>query len=141
MSWVSSVNIGAARDSAKARAGLTGIDKRPVSAAVHVRDPGPKGTGGSGLAEDAVVDLRHHGGSDQAVYAYAAEDLDEWAARLDRPLAPGNFGENLTTTGIDVTGARIGQRWQVGDELLLEVSTPRIPCGTFTDWLGEHATR
>ncbi|WP_329175901.1 MOSC domain-containing protein [Streptomyces decoyicus] len=118
--------------------GGTGIDKRPVDGPVSVTAPGPKGTGGSGLAGDAVVDLRHHGGDDQAVYAYAREDLDDWQRELGRELANGFFGENLTTSGVEVTGARIGERWRVGPQLLLEVTSPRIPCRTFHGWLGER---
>ena len=81
--------------------------------------------------------MKHHGGADQAVYAYAREDLDVWAAKLRRPLPNGIFGENLTTIGIDVNGALIGERWLIGRSLLLEVSCPRIPCTTFQGWLGE----
>ena len=55
---------------------------------------------------------KFHGGDDQAVYAYAREDLDEWETRLERPLANGMFGENLTTTGVEVTHALIGERWR-----------------------------
>ncbi|MGW7579275.1 MOSC domain-containing protein [Streptomyces sp. NPDC054765] len=118
--------------------GGTGIDKRPVDGPVAVTAPGPKGTGGSGLAGDTVVDLRFHGGDDQAVYAYAREDLDDWQRELGRELANGVFGENLTTSGVEVTGARVGERWRVGPQLLLEVTSPRIPCRTFHGWLGEH---
>jgi MOSC domain-containing protein YiiM len=74
-------------------------------------------------------------GPDQAVYAYAREDLDIWAAELDTPLRGGVFGENLTTEGIDVTGALIGERWRLGCEVVMEVCCPRIPCGTFQGWL------
>ena len=77
--------------------GVTGIDKRPVDGPVRVAAPGPKGIGGSGLAGDAVCEKQHHGGDDQAVYAFAREDLDEWERELGRPLANGAFGENLTT--------------------------------------------
>ncbi|GAA3876263.1 MOSC domain-containing protein [Streptomyces sedi] len=118
--------------------GLTGIDKRPTEGGVAVEAPGPKGTGGSGLAGDTVADLRHHGGDDQAVYAYAREDLDRWSEELGRPLHNGVFGENLTTEGIDVNDVRIGERWRVGGELLLEATSPRIPCSTFADWLGQR---
>ena len=117
---------------------LTGIDKQPVSGPVMVTAPGPKGTGAVGLAGDRVYDVKNHGGSDQAVYAYAREDLDQWEAELARPLANGVFGENLTTQGIDVNGALIGERWRVGASVLLEVSCPRIPCGTFQGWLAEE---
>ncbi|CAM5716239.1 Sulfurase OS=Streptomyces antimycoticus OX=68175 GN=SSPO_044220 PE=4 SV=1 [Streptomyces antimycoticus] len=118
--------------------GGTGIDKRPVERPVRVSAPGPKGQGTSGLFGDTVCDTRHHGGDDQAVYAYAREDLDVWEQELGRELANGVFGENLTTSGIDVSGALIGERWRVGNELLLEVTSPRIPCRTFAGWLGER---
>ncbi|MFE7317061.1 MOSC domain-containing protein [Streptomyces sp. NPDC057555] len=132
------VNIGRATPSPYTSAeGGTGIDKRPVDGPVAVAAPGRRGVGGSGLAGDAVVDTRHHGGDDQAVYAYAREDLDDWQRRLDRELTNGSFGENLTTAGVDVTGARIGERWRVGPEVLLEVTSPRIPCRTFQGWLDE----
>ncbi|WP_432142989.1 MOSC domain-containing protein [Streptomyces sp. bgisy084] len=134
-----SVNVGRPTPSRHTDAeGGTGIDKRPVDGPVAVAAPGPKGVGGSGLAGDAVVDLRHHGGDDQAVYAYAREDLDDWQRELGRELANGAFGENFTTSGVEVTGARIGERWRVGPRLLLEVSGPRIPCRTFQGWLGER---
>jgi MOSC domain-containing protein YiiM len=130
-----SVNVGKPRPNPWKPVALTGIDKRPVSGPVMVTAPGPKGTGAVGLAGDRVYDVRHHGGPDQAVYAYAREDLDIWAAELDTPLRGGVFGENLTTEGIDVTGALIGERWRLGREVILEVCCPRIPCGTFQGWL------
>ncbi|MDL5203301.1 MOSC domain-containing protein [Streptomyces sp. ALI-76-A] len=118
--------------------GVTGIDKRPAEGPVRVAAPGPKGVGGSGLAGDAVCERRHHGGDDQAVYAVAREDLDDWERELGRPLANGVFGENLTTLGIDVSGALIGERWRIGSEVVLEVSSGRIPCRTFQGHMGER---
>lgn len=118
--------------------GLTGIDKRPVDGPVLVSAPGPKGSGGSGLAGDAVCDLRHHGGDDQAVYAVAREDLDDWERELGRRLASGSFGENFTTRDVDVSGALIGERWRVGADLVLEVTSGRIPCRTFQGHMGEE---
>ncbi|MFC9505159.1 MOSC domain-containing protein [Streptomyces sp. NPDC057002] len=117
--------------------GVTGIDKRPVDGAVRVSAPGPKGIGGSGLAGDAVCKLEHHGGDDQAVYAMAREDLDEWERELGRTLADGAFGENLTTQGLDVSGALIGERWRIGPEAVLEITSGRIPCRTFQGHLEE----
>ncbi|MGW0603015.1 MOSC domain-containing protein [Streptomyces sp. NPDC002640] len=117
--------------------GLTGIDKRPVDGPVRVFAPGPKGAGASGMTGDAVCHTRHHGGDDQAVYAYAREDLDEWERDLGRPLRSGVFGENLTVSGLDVSGARVGERWRVGPEVVLQVTSPRIPCGTFQGHMGE----
>ncbi|MEU8705237.1 MOSC domain-containing protein [Streptomyces sp. NPDC048565] len=137
---VLTVNLGRPTPSAHTdgASGLTGIGKHPSEGPVRVDDPGPKGSGGSGLTGDSVCDLRHHGGSDQAVYAYAREELDVWEEQLGRPLPNGSFGENLTTSGIDVSHARIGERWRIGDELVLEVTSGRIPCRTFAGHMGER---
>lgn len=137
-----SVNLGRATPGfASERAGgpgVTGIDKRPVEGPVMITDPGPKGSGASGVAGDAVCNLRYHGGHDQAVYAYAGEDLDAWQEALGRALGAGSFGENLTTESVDVTGALIGERWRVGPDCVLEVTAPRLPCRTFATWLAER---
>ncbi|MEV7402359.1 MOSC domain-containing protein [Streptomyces sp. NPDC091267] len=130
-----SVNIGRPRPNPWKGLSLTGIDKQPVDGPVAVAAPGPKGTGAVGLAGDRAYDVQHHGGGDQAVYAYAREDLDGWEAELGRPLANGIFGENLTTLGADVNGALIGERWRIGPDVVLEVSCPRVPCSTFQGWL------
>lgn len=139
MASVLSVNLSArARTNPDTKAPKpTGIDKVSTTAAVLVRAPGPMREGlGSGLVGDTIGNQKLHGGDDQAVYAYAREDLDEWQTLLARPLADGMFGENFTTSGIDVTDARIGDRWRVGtDGLLLEVSAPRTPCRTFAKFL------
>ncbi len=130
-----SVNVGRPRPNPWKGINATGIDKRPVDGPVAVTAPGPKGTGAVGLAGDRVYDVKNHGGADQAVYAYAREDLDTWEPELGRSLSDGMFGENLTTLGVDVNGALIGERWRIGADVLLEVSCPRIPCGTFQGWL------
>ena len=131
---VLSVNVGRPRPNPWKRLPLTGIDKRPVDGPVAVSAPGPKGTGAVGLAGDRAYDVKHHGGDDQAVYAYASEDLRSWEGELGRPLPHGSFGENLTTEGVDVNSALIGERWRIGSTVL-EVSCPRIPCATFAGWL------
>lgn len=135
-----SVNLGRLHPSEHTAApnGMTGIDKRPVSEPVEVKAPGPKGVGGSGLVGDRISDLRAHGGTDQAVYVYAREDLDEWQSALGRELSNGCFGENLTTVGLAVSAAKIGARWRIGADVVVEVSSPRIPCRTFAGWLGER---
>lgn len=138
MAHLISVNLGRIRPD-RSEVGVTGIDKQPVDHPVRVRAPGDKRSGlGSGLVGDRVCDRRHHGGDDQAVYAYAREDLDTWAAELGRELPGGSFGENLTTAGLEVTGALIGEHWGVGDEVVLEVAVPRIPCNTFARWIAEN---
>jgi MOSC domain-containing protein YiiM len=137
MASVLAVNLAHPRPNADKGQLLTGIDKRPTDGPVAVRAPGPMGGGeGSGLVGDFIGDPKAHGGDDQAVYAYAREDLNIWQRELERDLGNGMFGENVTTEGLDVTGARIGERWQVGsDGLVLAVSRPRVPCRTFADWL------
>ncbi|MFI5754237.1 MOSC domain-containing protein [Streptomyces sp. NPDC051569] len=134
------VNVGRPKavDYTDAPGGVTAIDKRPADGPVRVADPGAKGEGASGVGGDTVCDLRHHGGTDQAVYAFAREDLDFWERELGRPLANGAFGENLTTSGLDITHAKIGERWRIGPDVVLETTSGRIPCRTFQSWLGEN---
>jgi MOSC domain-containing protein YiiM len=116
-----SASLGADR-----RATTSAIDKRPVA--------GPVRVDALGLVPDTQVDGAHHGGPDQALYVYAQEDADHWVAALQRDLAPGAFGENLRTCGVEVTGARIGARWRIGT-VEVQVTAPRIPCSTFaTFW-------
>jgi MOSC domain-containing protein YiiM len=126
-----SVNVGVARLIGSG-SGVSGIDKRPVPIPVRVQVPV---SGGSGLVGDEIGNRVGHGGVDQAIYAYAREDLDRWEVELGRQLPCGTFGENLTTAGLDVTGALIGERWRVGREVLLQVTAPRIPCRTFATWM------
>jgi MOSC domain-containing protein YiiM len=133
-----SVNVGQPQPNPYKVVEHTGIDKRPVSGPVTVRDPGPKTTGlGSGIVGDYIGDVANHGGSDQALYAFPREDLDAWAERLGRELPNGFFGENLTTVGIDVNEALLGERWRIGDTVVVQVTGPRIPCSTFRGWIGE----
>ena len=117
---VLSVNVGRSRrfdyDGSPA---TSAIWKSPVEGRVAVR--------GVNLEGDEQADRKAHGGPDKAVYAYAVEDTRWWGERLARSLAPGEFGENLDTEGIDVTNAVVGERWEAGSALL-EVSEPRIPC-------------
>ena len=129
---VISLNVGVPRANPAKKLAMTGIDKRPVDHAVLVRAPGPKGIGlHSGLVGDPIGDVKHHGGDDQAVYAYAREDYDWWETQLGRRLAPGAFGENLTTLGIDLRATLIGEVWRIGEELELQPTFGRIPCDTF----------
>lgn len=102
--------------------GRTGIDKRSVSGAVRFENEEVSG--------DTIVDRKNHGGYEQAVYAYAREDSDWWESKIKATIENGRFGENLTTQGIDVNAAVIGERWRIGS-VILEVSQPRIPCRTF----------
>jgi MOSC domain-containing protein YiiM len=136
MASVLSVNVGTLRPLTRADDDVTGIDKRPVTTPVRIVTPELGGQ--SGLVGDRIASARHHGGPDQAVYAYAREDLDAWERELGRPLRAGAFGENLTTSGVDCTDAVIGEHWRIGADVVLEVCVPRIPCNTFATWLGER---
>ena len=120
MSSIISVNVGRPRTvEFRDRTVTTSIYKYPVSGSVRVE--------GVNVAGDDQADRRVHGGVHKAIYAYAAEDYEWWSDRLGGTLAPGTFGENLTTGDIDIGGAVVGQRWRIGDVVLV-VSEPRMPC-------------
>lgn len=125
---VDSVNVAVVRtdDWTKVKSGRSGIDKRPVDGPVHL--------GRSGVDGDTICDVKHHGGPDQAVYVYSRTDLDFWSEELGRTVGPGGVGENLTLSGVDCSGAVVGERWQVGAAVLV-VRGPRIPCQVFSGFL------
>ena len=117
---VLSVNVGTVREFEYG--GLpakSAIWKLPVVRRIAAR--------GANLAGDDQADRKAHGGPDKAVYAYAVEDARWWEQEIGRSLGYGEFGENLTTEGIEVNNALVGERWQIGTTVL-EVSEPRIPC-------------
>jgi MOSC domain-containing protein YiiM len=115
-----SVNVGTPQDIDTGRRIVrTAIHKHPVEGRVAVR--------GVNLEGDGQADRTVHGGPDKAVYAYAVEEIWTWEAELGRELGPGAFGENLTIAGLDVSGALVGELWQIGTTLL-EVVQPRFPC-------------
>ncbi|MFN8118818.1 MAG: MOSC domain-containing protein [Micropruina glycogenica] len=144
---VLSVNLGRPAVDRGKPANTTGIDKQPVTSARVVAPPAREVTrrlgpdARSGLVGDYIGDGKHHGGTVQAVYACAREDLDALGAQVGREFASGAFGENLTTLGLDVTGALIGERWRIGsgdDAVELVVTCPRIPCNTFRAFIAER---
>ncbi len=118
---IRSVNVGAAEDIEHGRRVFrTGIRKRPVEGAVKVSV--------ERVGDDEICDTEHHGGADQVVYAYSSDDYAWWSDELDTVLGPGTFGENLTIDGLPGDLA-IGDRLLIG-EVVLEATSPRIPCGT-----------
>lgn len=120
---VLSVNVGGIREFE--------FNGRPAKSAIWKHSvPGRVAARGVNLVGDDQADRRAHGGTDKAIYAYASEDYEWWESELGRSLDHGEFGENLTTEGLDVTNALVGERWEVGS-LVLEVSEPRIPCWRF----------
>lgn len=120
MALLASVNLGTPQPIAS-KSGLTGIFKRPVAEPVAIKTLGLEG--------DAVIDRRHHGGVDQAVYLYFSDDYDWWSAELGREIGPGTFGDNLTITGVTGREVSVGDRFAIGD-CLLEVTAHRTPCAT-----------
>ena len=130
MAKVEAVNVGTPRpiERGKGRVGTSAIWKEPVSGRVAVR--------GVNIEGDDQADRSVHGGPDRAIYVYAAEDTDWWEAELGRELGPGIFGENLTLRGVDVTGARVGERWKIGT-VVLQVTCPRVPCWKLAKKMGD----
>ena len=132
MQYVRTISVGLPQDKEWAGIGRTSIEKHAVLGPVAVHE--------LGVAGDQVSDTVHHGGPDQAVYAYAREDLDFFEGLLGRPIRDGQFGENLTTEGIDLNALEIGTRLRIGDEVdgvLLEAVHVRTPCNDFKGWMGE----
>jgi MOSC domain-containing protein YiiM len=128
---VLSVNVGRPRTvDAGGRRVRSAIWKQPVLGRVRVE--------GTNVQGDRQADPRVHGGPDKAVYSYASEDYAWWQAELGSPVEDGAFGENLTTRGLDVTGAIVGERWRIGSAVL-EVSQPRTPCYKLAMRMGDPA--
>jgi MOSC domain-containing protein YiiM len=124
---VVAVHVGMPRDEQMfGRTQRTAIRKSAVAGPVAVDE--------AGLEGDQAADP-DHSGPFHAVYAFADEDLELWSERLGAPVPRGLFGENLTTRGIDVNAALVGERWRVGT-VLLEVVGVRIPCSVFKGWMG-----
>ena len=118
-----SVNIGQERTQQNGtKVETTGIYKLPTNEAVEIKT--------LGIQSDFIASKKHHGGPDQAVYVYGAADYEWWSKELNRELAPGTFGENLTISELESAQFNIGDRLYIG-AVILEVTAPRIPCGTF----------
>ena len=107
--------------------GWTSIDKHQLE--------GPVAVHALGIEGDEIADKKHHGGTYQAVYAFAREDIDAWVERLGLEIRDGQFGENLTTSGIDVNEALIGEQWRIGTTVF-QVADVRIPSNVFKNWMG-----
>lgn len=129
MASVLSVNVGPVAAFRAGRARRSAIVKTPVAGRVAVH--------GVNVAGDEQAERRHHGGPDQAVYAYARESYDLWQDQLGRPIADATFGENLTTAGLAVDDALVGETWAIGTTVL-QVTAPRIPCLKLGARMGER---
>ena len=124
---VVSVNTGVLERLTPSAKSRTGIRKAPVGGSVLCDT--------LGLVGDAIGNHKHHGGPDQAVYLYSADDYAWWSDTLGRPCTPGLFGENLTISHWWDT-PRAGDRVQFGD-VILELTAPRIPCSTLAAHMGD----
>ena len=122
-----SINIAKAQP-IHSKSGMSGIFKQPVT--------GPVKIGPLGLEGDAIVDNKNHGGLDQAVYVFGTPDYEWWAQELERELPPGIFGENLTVTELQSAACNVGDRLRTGS-VLLEVTSPRVPCATLAARMGD----
>jgi len=123
-----SINVGQIETiSHKQKSFTTGICKHPIEGAAYLEEAGVRG--------DSIVSTEHHGGVDQAVYAYSADDYDWWTDETGRYVTPGLFGENLTIRGLP-SDMNVGDRLLIG-EVVLEATAPRIPCSTFATRMRE----
>jgi MOSC domain-containing protein YiiM len=127
MPYLRTVCVGLPKEADWAGIGRTSIDKRPVTGPIKVTELGIEG--------DQVSDTKNHGGAEQAVLAYAREDLALWEAQLGIEIRDGQFGENITTEGIDLNRAQVGTRLRIGD-VTLEICSVRTPCNDFKYWMG-----
>lgn len=127
---VVSVNTGTPREVAFRTQSLpeTGIWKQSRQGPVRITSYGVEG--------DDSADRRYHHDAWMRVYAYALEDYHWWSAELGGELAPGVLGEQLTTEGVDVNAAVLGEVWRVGTARL-QIAHVRTPCQTLQGWIGE----
>ncbi len=124
-----SINIGKKQiQQNKGREEITGIYKRAVTGSVQINK--------LGIADDFIGSPKHHGGPDQALYIYGEGDYQWWESELGRSLEPGTFGENLTVSELESGRFNIGDILHMG-EATLQVTAPRIPCGTFASRMGD----
>ncbi|NJC95812.1 MAG: MOSC domain-containing protein [Anaerolineales bacterium] len=124
-----SINIGGERQQQrKDYVETTGIYKTPVEGPVEIKSLGIEG--------DAICDKKNHGGPDQALYLYGGADYTWWEQELGKDLAPGTFGDNLTVSNIESASFNVGDYIRIG-EVTLQVTAPRIPCGTFATRMGD----
>jgi len=119
------------------RAELMKIGSRTVSTGIRKASVDRGHVGALGLAGDVVADKEHHGGPDQALYLYSSEDYAWWGGELDGVPEPGTFGENVTLSSFGSGEVRIGDRFRIG-QVLVEVTSPRIPCSVFAARMGER---
>lgn len=131
MASVVSINVGMPREVAYETTSLptSGIEKHPVQGPVRITEAGVEG--------NASADTANHGDEFMRVYAYSVEDYAWWSAELLREMRPGLFGEQLTTEGIDLNAAIVGETWRVGTALL-QIAHVRVPCLTFKGWMGAN---
>ncbi len=126
MAILDSINGGQPR-TIPTKSAKTGIYKEPIPSATLTAQ---------GIDGDAVMDRKHHGGVDQAVYVYFGDDYAWWSQELGETVPPGTFGENLTIAGVEGRSVAVGDRFIVGT-VVIEVTSHRTPCMTFALRMGD----
>ena len=118
-----SVNVGQQRTQLRKNyIETTGIYKIPIQGPVEIKS--------LGIEKDVICDKKSHGGLDQAIYVYGGADYEWWSQELGKEISPGTFGENLTISGLQSAQFNVGDYLHIND-VILQVTAPRIPCGTF----------
>jgi ferredoxin-NADP reductase/MOSC domain-containing protein YiiM len=121
MASVISVNVGRTRDvDWRGKKVTTAIWKEPVA--------GPVKVGRLGAEGDQQADRMGHGGEQRALFVYQLESYRYWQDFLGREeFVMGQFGENLTVSGMADDEVCVGDRYRVGGTVL-EISQPRVTC-------------
>ena len=131
------VCVGAVRELAPGK--RSAIDKQPVRAdVVRVSELGIEGD--EQQERRLYFGRQLHGGPDKALHAYPHEHLPVWSEVAERPVLPGNLGENLSIGGMLEDEVRIGDLWEWG-EVVLRVTEPRTPCSKLDLVLGRTVKR
>jgi MOSC domain-containing protein YiiM len=97
-----------------------GVPKLPVPSAILTP---------VGLTGDSCAHPQYHGGPNQALLLICSEVITE-LSDAGYPIFPGALGENLTTRDLDHRQLRIGQRYRIGGDVLIELTKIRVPCQT-----------
>lgn len=96
-----------------------GLPKQAVAAPVMLNSLGIEG--------DRQLNRKYHGGPDKAVLMISAELIDQLGG-MGYPVVYGSLGENLTVSSLDPHLWREGQRYRVGEDAVIELTTLRTPC-------------
>lgn len=80
-----------------------------------------------GLDGDRQKNTKLHGGTERALCLYPLEHILDLQAE-GNPIFPGALGENITLKGVEWDTLSIGDQLQLGDEVLIELTSHTNPC-------------